>query len=261
MVDGQEAPPITLEEFLHPTPPTKAPILTAKEPDINQRGYYFSSGEVSEDLQEAMQAVGRMEKPGGKQDGSYFIIVQGDRKYVVSCKHCFLSFDRQNPTTLDQFAIALPSGKRIALRGENIVQIPPEYNDVVGKDIIVIEITDPDGTLPALKLAETKPGERVTAFSIGYPSAYLQMRPDIHGPVTSVGTTFPYRNSLLSNGRVEAGNSGGPLLNANLEVIGVNYRQTDRYPDRTRQAEDHNHVTSHAAPTAQLKSILAQKSI
>lgn len=93
-------------------------------------------------------------------------------------------------------------------------------------DLAVIRVTSP-GTLPALNLASTaslKRGHHVLA--IGHPYGYEFSV--CEGIVSNLGRTIELdsgevlNNMIQTTAPINVGNSGGPLLNQNGELIGIN---------------------------------------
>lgn len=100
--------------------------------------------------------------------------------------------------------------------------------EVVGtdrnSDIAVIRLIDPPANLPVAKLGDSdlmKPGNLVMA--IGSPMGFKQSVS--MGVVSAVGRTlgeFAYERFIQTDAAINQGNSGGPLLNLDGEVIGIN---------------------------------------
>ncbi|MBI4051764.1 MAG: Do family serine endopeptidase, partial [Elusimicrobia bacterium] len=135
-----------------------------------------------------------------------------DRGYVITNEHVIRGADEIKIT------LTLPNGKDKTVTGK-----------VVGKDsnmdVAVVKIQTP-GTYPYLKLADSSK-IRVGDWAIAIGSPF-----ELEQTVT-VGILSAIRQSLLIEGRkynnllqtdaaINRGNSGGPLLNIEGEVIGIN---------------------------------------
>lgn len=97
-------------------------------------------------------------------------------------------------------------------------------------DIALLKI-DADHKLPYLKLADSKDiviGEWSIAFGNPFGLFDLNSKPTVTvGVVSNVGLDFVqddkvYKGMVQTDAAISSGNSGGPLLNANGEVIGMN---------------------------------------
>jgi S1-C subfamily serine protease len=110
------------------------------------------------------------------------------------------------------------------------------------EDIAVLKVSDTSGlqTMPQLPAGQDlKLGERVIA--VGYPaSATASQNPDLDGVLTgdtgdiaqphttfpaipgNEGTTGPYQDVAQTSTVINEGNSGGPLVNFNGQLVGMN---------------------------------------
>lgn len=90
-------------------------------------------------------------------------------------------------------------------------------------DLAILEVTSEDELPPALPLAKSRPKIGAQTFTIGFPY------PDLMGTAPKLTTGFINSLSGLRDDPrtyqisvpVQPGNSGGPLLNMNGEVIGI----------------------------------------
>ncbi|MCS7013164.1 MAG: trypsin-like peptidase domain-containing protein [Chloroherpetonaceae bacterium] len=98
-------------------------------------------------------------------------------------------------------------------------------------DIALLKVDD-GGPFPALKLGDSDDvivGEWTIAMGNPFGLFEISNKPIVTvGVVSSTGLNFPdvqgrsYRDMIQTDAAINSGNSGGPLLNANAEVIGVN---------------------------------------
>jgi S1-C subfamily serine protease len=124
-----------------------------------------------------------------------------------------------------------PNARKADLKGEALCE-----------DIAVLKVSDTSGlqTMPQLPAGQDlKLGERVIA--VGYPaSATASQNPDLDGVLTgdtgdiaqphttfpaipgNEGTTGPYQDVAQTSTVINEGNSGGPLVNFNGQLVGMN---------------------------------------
>jgi S1-C subfamily serine protease len=124
-----------------------------------------------------------------------------------------------------------PNARKADLKGEALCE-----------DIAVLKVSDTSGlqTMPQLPASQDlKLGERVIA--VGYPaSATASQNPDLDGVLTgdtgdiaqphttfpaipgNEGTTGPYQDVAQTSTVINEGNSGGPLVNFNGQLVGMN---------------------------------------
>ncbi len=91
------------------------------------------------------------------------------------------------------------------------------------KDVALLEVSDADKLPPALPLAKTKPRLGTSVFTIGYPRLHVMGKtPKLFtGVISSVNGLRDDPASYHTTVPIQPGNSGGPLLNMNGEVVGV----------------------------------------
>jgi S1-C subfamily serine protease len=95
-----------------------------------------------------------------------------------------------------------------------------------GRDLAVLHVESPNGQLKPLTLASTLPVQGAAVFAFGSP---LGLRGSmVDGTVSAIrrGDEVPNHDTnmvwIQTNAYISPGNSGGPLVNADGEVIGVN---------------------------------------
>ncbi len=117
----------------------------------------------------------------------------------------------------DTIKVELPFEKGKTFKAE-IVGTDPNT------DIAVIKLIDPPANLPVASLGDSelmKPGNLVVA--IGSPLGFKQSV--TFGIVSAKGRTlgeFSYERFIQTDASINMGNSGGPLLNLDGEIIGIN---------------------------------------
>jgi S1-C subfamily serine protease len=91
------------------------------------------------------------------------------------------------------------------------------------KDIAILEVSDPRKLPPALPLAKEKARLGTIVFTIGFPRVYFMGRsPKLFtGVISSVNGLYDDPASYQTTVPIQPGNSGGPLLNMNGEVVGL----------------------------------------
>ena len=91
------------------------------------------------------------------------------------------------------------------------------------KDIAILEVSDSGKLPPALPLAKKKARLGTAVFTIGFPRVdYMGRSPKLFtGVISSVNGLHDDPASYNTTVPVQPGNSGGPLLNMNGEVVGL----------------------------------------
>jgi S1-C subfamily serine protease len=91
------------------------------------------------------------------------------------------------------------------------------------KDIAILEVSDPLKLPPALPLAKKRARLGTAVFTIGFPRVdYMGRSPKLFtGVISSVNGLYDDPASYHTTVPVQPGNSGGPLLNMNGEVVGL----------------------------------------
>ena len=90
-------------------------------------------------------------------------------------------------------------------------------------DIVILKVANLKDLLPALPIAVAKSGIGAKVFTIGYPHPdILGAKPKLtDGLISSVSGFQDDPRTFQITVPVQAGNSGGPLLNLNGEVVGI----------------------------------------
>ena len=91
------------------------------------------------------------------------------------------------------------------------------------KDIAILEVSDAGKLPPALPLATKKARLGTAVFTIGFPRVdYMGRSPKLFtGVISSVNGLHDDPASYHTTVPIQPGNSGGPLLNMNGEVVGL----------------------------------------
>ncbi len=91
------------------------------------------------------------------------------------------------------------------------------------KDIALLEVSDVGKLPPALPLAKTNARLGTSVFTIGFPRVHVMGKtPKLFtGVISSVNGLRDDPGSYHTTVPIQPGNSGGPLLNMNGEVVGV----------------------------------------
>jgi S1-C subfamily serine protease len=91
------------------------------------------------------------------------------------------------------------------------------------KDIALLEVRDTRKLPPALPLAKTRAKLGTSVFTIGFPRVHVMGKtPKLFtGVISSVNGLRDDPASYHTTVPIQPGNSGGPLLNMNGEVVGV----------------------------------------
>jgi S1-C subfamily serine protease len=105
--------------------------------------------------------------------------------------------------------------------GEELPARPVLRDEV--NDIALLEVSEPWKLPPALPLARTKAKLGTAVFTIGFPRVhYMGKTPKLFtGVISSVNGLRDDPSSYHTTVPIQPGNSGGPLLNMNGEVVGV----------------------------------------
>lgn len=119
-----------------------------------------------------------------------------------------------------RITVAFPNGDQLAA---TLVGSDPET------DIALLKV-EPDGALPFLAFDEQAPVVGEWAIALGNPFGLFEAaEPSVTvGVVSAVGRDFPaqqgrtFRDMIQTDAAINSGNSGGPLLNALGQVIGMN---------------------------------------
>lgn len=126
------------------------------------------------------------------------------------------------------------------------------------QDLALIQLTERPESLRALKLADSakvKVGQHVTA--LGYPASYAdpakQRMVATDGTVSSVdveatpSSSLPrYSSTIQHQAPVNPGNSGGPLVNDDGEVVGINTLANTVQNERAIQGQYYAITANHA---------------
>jgi S1-C subfamily serine protease len=91
------------------------------------------------------------------------------------------------------------------------------------KDIAILEVSDTRKLPPALPLAKKKARLGTTVFTIGFPRVHFMGRsPKLFtGVISGVNGLYDNPANYQTTVPIQPGNSGGPLLNMNGEVVGL----------------------------------------
>ncbi len=126
--------------------------------------------------------------------------------YVVTSNHVVSGC--HDLTVISRLGEELPA--RVALRDQV-------------KDIALLEVSDTGKLPPALPLAKTRAKLGTSVFTIGFPRLHVMGKtPKLFtGVISSVNGLRDDPASYHTTVPIQPGNSGGPLLNMNGEVVGV----------------------------------------
>jgi S1-C subfamily serine protease len=114
----------------------------------------------------------------------------------------------------EKISLIRPDGKKISAT----VLVSDKINDIV-----LLKVANTKELPPALPIALVKPGIGAKVFTIGYPHTdILGAKPKLtDGLISSVSGFQDDPRTFQITVPVQAGNSGGPLLNLNGEVVGI----------------------------------------
>lgn len=156
----------------------------------------------SNNLEDAIEGVVRIDGTFGS--GSGFVI---DKKYVVTNNHVVM--DNPNLYVTDK------GGRK---------HMASVFSTTVIKDLALLEIED---GMDASKLdwSENAPNLGEDVYAVGFPRDMMDaLSKSITKGIVSAYTKDPYDNRMYiqTDAALNAGNSGGPLLNQCGDVVGVN---------------------------------------
>lgn len=160
-----------------------------------------------ETKQSTLKIETRAESPAmileGSSVGTGWPTVDG---YVVTSNHVVAGCN--DVVIISSLGEQLPA--RIALRDQV-------------KDIAILEVSDARKLPPALPLAKKKARLGAAVFTIGFPRVqYMGRSPKLFtGVISSVNGLYDDPASYQTTVPIQPGNSGGPLLNMNGEVVGL----------------------------------------
>lgn len=180
-----------------------------------QKGYLYDPSEVPDNFQKSFQSVGILFTLG-KPLGTCFIARYGDKKFLISAKHCF--YNEQEPLPI---TARFPDGFGTELGEEKRVFLPKPLSHL---DIILFEV-ERSIPVPGLELAiePFQEQENQPVVVMGFAGRYI-LRHNKPSLVASVGVQMDFmdRNRVLvSDARVEPGSSGAPILDVDSKVISV----------------------------------------
>ena len=126
--------------------------------------------------------------------------------YVVTSNHVVAGFN--DLVVISRLGEQLPA--RLALRDQV-------------KDVAILEVSDKRKLPPALPLAKKMARLGTAVFTIGFPRVhYMGRSPKLFtGVISSVNGLHDDPTSYHTTVPIQPGNSGGPLLNMNGEVVGL----------------------------------------
>lgn len=192
-------------------------------------GNYYRTENLDEaNLQRAIASTVRIAKGPEEKGATGFVVVCDERKYLLTAAHVVPNtmwgsnglekvFERNNGGILQR-----------ELESMRLVYTSyAEYPSI--RDMAIFEY---DGDLEGIPIQNDFENPQV-GFALGFPLGYFDKD---SGPLLSVGLCANYRIShdeaepnfetdakscAMFSGRVRSGNSGGPLVNQNGEVIGL----------------------------------------
>jgi len=163
--------------------------------------------------------------------GSAFVISHaGGSTYLVTNQHVVSMTIDDTTTYFDQVYI-LPEHAQGAILNATVIHLP---NSSV--DLAFLRVDTGLASRPVLKLMDSNAVNRGDAcYAAGFPDAADRLRDDGEqlpstpadvtfsgGNISQVGSEFLGQKTLQITAYINHGNSGGPLLNSNGHVIGVN---------------------------------------
>lgn len=185
----------------------KTPVFSLEHNVPQQLGYFFPKESLPDHLQSASDAIGRV--IGNGTFGTCFIVEGPKGQYLVSAKHCFYGRNEK----IEEKRVILSSGRSIRYKLSSAVK-PNE-------DVLVVKLSE---ELPIKPLKLSSEVNFSQTIALGLPYSYSEALGRLRQgmPVASIGEILERDYKLItSNVRVEAGNSGSPLLDLGGRVIGV----------------------------------------
>ena len=180
---------------------------------------------------------------GGRGSGWVWDASEG---IIVTNAHVTAGGESYTVSTGDKLTISI--GENVTIEGEQAREAKV-LGEALCEDIAVLKVDDKEGleTMPRVpSKKELKVGEDVVV--VGYPSTInltqgqAQQDADLTGNagvISTVSTTFPaipgegpgdpevgpYKDAILTDAVINQGNSGGPLVNHEARLVGMNSAQ------------------------------------
>lgn len=202
-----------------PTPQPQQPAVSVSGSNANQ-----ATGPVSAVVKAAQPAVVRIETSGGVGTG-FFVSSDG---YIVTNDHVIQITSRRATTTASNIQVTMDDGtvKTASVVGEDSKS-----------DLTLLKV---DGSgfsyLKFASLENTNVGDEVVAIGYALDLSNGQGAPTVTSGIVSAKNraisetdTTAVLGSIQTDAAINHGNSGGPLLNMNGEVVGIN---TSLVPDQ-----------------------------
>ncbi|MCL1831695.1 MAG: trypsin-like peptidase domain-containing protein [Oscillospiraceae bacterium] len=169
--------------------------------------------------------------------GSGFIIAQATGKtYIATNRHVVVANYGTDEEVMMMIGVIRTNILEVYDMDLNVIFVSPQGPNDYSMDLVIIEVTgEYFSDRPVLPIGITKdqePGE--TVYALGFPGIADQMLEanTFDGTIDSVRVTNGYldrtnasalNRSYASHGaEIHGGNSGGPLMNARGQVIGIN---------------------------------------
>ena len=163
------------------------------------------------------QGPGVLQPYSARGSGSGFIY--GSQGYIVTNAHVVRPIPGAQTTTI---TVVFPNGQKVPAK---VVAAN------VGADLALLKLTDTHQLPPGLALADSdklqqgqwaiaigEPYELQQSVTVGVVSAFDRSEPIL----TDTGQSITYKGLLQTSAPINFGNSGGPLIDMNGDVIGVN---------------------------------------